>query len=242
MKLFGKDVTPEKVMTYVAERLEARGLARPADLDVPSAGVEPRVDPLSFTLSALEANADATRGLPLETHRDGVGGQAVLLAKRVFRAAGQIFINEALGRQRVFNGHVRDSYAQLASEVMRLRARVAELEARPPVVATSPGELRAGDAQAAARRRASAGEGAPGGSTRQVGSKVAARAKSATAPRGGATRAVDPGASASTHGSRTGQPKVAEARSVSVAVVGEARPEAPAKKTQPRARPGTRGR
>lgn len=130
MKLFGKDITPEKVMGFVAERLEARGLVKPANLDVPLAGVEPRVDPLSFFLSALEANADATKGLPLETHRDGLGGRAVLVAKKVFRAAGQVFINEALGRQRVFNGHVRDSYAQLASEVLRLRQRVADLEAQ----------------------------------------------------------------------------------------------------------------
>lgn len=138
MKLFGKDITPEKVMGFVAERLEARGLVKPANLDVPLAGVEPRVDPLSFFLSALEANADATKGLPLETHRDGLGGRAVLMAKKAFRAAGQVFINEALGRQRVFNGHVRDSYAQLASEVLRLRQRVAELEAQQAVAPKAP--------------------------------------------------------------------------------------------------------
>jgi cell division protein FtsB len=53
----------------------------------------------------------------------------VVLAKRAFRAAGQLFINEALGRQRVFNGHVRDSYAQLSAEVLRLRSRIDDLEA-----------------------------------------------------------------------------------------------------------------
>lgn len=138
MKLFGKDLTPEKVMGFVAERLEARGLVKPANLEVPLAGVEPRVDPLSFFLSALEANADATKGLPLETHRDGLGGRAVLMAKKAFRAAGQVFINEALGRQRVFNGHVRDSYAQLASEVLRLRQRVTELEAQQAAAPKGP--------------------------------------------------------------------------------------------------------
>ena len=35
-----------------------------------------------------------------------------------------MFINEALARQRVFNGHVRDSYAQLSAEVMKLRSEV----------------------------------------------------------------------------------------------------------------------
>lgn len=129
MKLMGKDITPGKVMAFVGERLQARGLAMPQDAELTPEGVEARVDPLTFFLRALETNADATQGLPLETHRDGLGGKAVLIAKRVFRKTGQIFINEALGRQRVFNGHVRDSYAQLSAEVMRLRARVEELEA-----------------------------------------------------------------------------------------------------------------
>jgi hypothetical protein len=137
MKLMGKDITPSKVMAFVGERLQARGLAVPEDDELTREGVEARVDPLSFYLQALEANADATQGLPLETHRDGLAGQAVLLAKRVFRKTGQLFINEALGRQRVFNGHVRDSYAQLAAEVIRLRARVEELEAEKQA-ATKP--------------------------------------------------------------------------------------------------------
>lgn len=128
MKLLGKDITPSKVMAFVGERLQARGLSTPPEEELGELGVEPRVDPLSFNLRALEANADATQGLPLETHRDGLSGRAVVLAKQLFRKAGQLFINEALGRQRVFNGHVRDSYAQLTAEVIRLRERVAELE------------------------------------------------------------------------------------------------------------------
>ncbi len=128
MKLMGKDITSAKVMAFVGERLAARGLSTPSETDLTPEGVEARVDPLSFNLHALEDNADATRALPLETHREGLAGRAVVLAKRLFRTAGQIFINEALGRQRVFNGHVRDSYAQLSAEVLRLRQRVAELE------------------------------------------------------------------------------------------------------------------
>lgn len=128
MKLMGKDITPAKVMAFVGERLAARGLSTPEELELRADGVEARVDPLTFNLQALESNADATQGLPLETHRDGLAGRAVVVAKRVFRGVGQIFINEALGRQRVFNGHVRDSYAQLAAEVIRLRQRVAQLE------------------------------------------------------------------------------------------------------------------
>lgn len=140
MKLLGKDISPAKVMALVTERLAARGLTT-QDTEFHEAGVEPRVEPLSFNLHALEENADATRGLPLETHRDGLGGRAVVMAKRVFRQVGQIFINEALGRQTVFNGHVRDSYAQLSAEVVRLRARIAELE-RKPAAATADTAMR----------------------------------------------------------------------------------------------------
>lgn len=138
MKLMGKDITPAKVMAFVGERLAARGLSGPGETDVTVEGVEPRVDPLSFNLHALEDNADATRGLPLETHRDGLAGRAVVVAKRLFRSVGQVFINEALGRQRVFNGHVRDSYAQLSAEVLRLRQRVAELERDAHVATVVP--------------------------------------------------------------------------------------------------------
>lgn len=128
MRLLGRDITPEKVMAYVGEQLRARGLVPSADTELTREGVEPRVDPLSFNLDALSEHADPTRALPLETHRDGLSGRAVVLAKSLFRRFGQVFINEALARQRVFNGHVRDSYAQLSAEVLRLRARVQELE------------------------------------------------------------------------------------------------------------------
>lgn len=130
MRLMGTDVNPAKLMDFVGARLLARGLSSSSQLGskVSEEGVEARVDPLTFNLQALEANADATQGLPLETHRDGLAGRAVVLAKKVFRRAGQIFINEALGRQRVFNGHVRDSYAQLSAELLSLRQRVMELE------------------------------------------------------------------------------------------------------------------
>lgn len=133
MRLLGQDFSAERVLAYVEDRLKARGLAAGGGVAPAPVEVEPRVDPLSFNLEALTANADATRGLPLETHREGLGGRAVLLAKTAFRRFGQVFINEALGRQRVFNGHVRDSYAQLSAELLRLRERVAQLEsARAP--------------------------------------------------------------------------------------------------------------
>jgi hypothetical protein len=131
MKLVGRDVSVQTVLAYLEERLEARALTAPAPVEAPPDGVEARVDPLAFNLESLTEHADSTVGLPVESHRGGLQGRAVVLAKRLVRRLGQLAINETLARQRLFNGHVRDSYAQLASEVVRLRARVAELEGRP---------------------------------------------------------------------------------------------------------------
>ena len=129
VRLLGRDISTQNVLDAVSERLFARGLTGMPDSDeVTPDGVEGRVDPLSFYLGAMGEHADATQRLPLETHRDGPSGRAVVLAKTAFRTVGQLFINEALGRQVVFNGHVRDSYAQLSSEVITLRKRIAQLE------------------------------------------------------------------------------------------------------------------
>jgi len=127
MKLLGKDINAIELLEQIERRLRARGLSGEPVSSAPLDGVEPRVDPLSFNLTALEEHADPTRPLPLHTHRGGFTGRALLLAKWAFRNTCQIFINEALARQRVFNGHVRDSYAQLSAEVLKLRK---ELDAR----------------------------------------------------------------------------------------------------------------
>ena len=129
MKLLGRDIPARELIFRIEERLRTRGLPTSEPVEVPPEGVEPRVEPLTFNLHALEENADATRALLLHTHRGGAG-QLVLVAKWAFRKSCQVFINEALGRQRVFNGHVRDSYAQLSAEVIRLRREVEELRAR----------------------------------------------------------------------------------------------------------------
>ncbi|WP_164012968.1 hypothetical protein [Pyxidicoccus trucidator] len=129
MKLLGRDIPARELISRIEERLRTRGLPSSEPVEVPAGGVEPRVEPLTFNLHALEENADATRSLPLHTHRGGAG-QLVLVAKWAFRKSCQVFINEALGRQRVFNGHVRDSYAQLSAEVIRLRREVEELRTR----------------------------------------------------------------------------------------------------------------
>ena len=137
MKLMGRDIPARELIARIEERLRTRGLPTSEEVEVPGQGVEPRVDPLSFNLQALEENADATRPLPLHTHRGGTG-QLVLVAKWAFRKTCQVFINEALARQRVFNGHVRDSYAQLSAEVMRLRGEVEALRAAQATLARTP--------------------------------------------------------------------------------------------------------
>lgn len=129
MKLLGKDIAGQKLLQAIEGRLLARGLSSPEAHPIRFDGVEPRVDPLAFNLSALEEHADSTRPLPLETHRSGAG-RVVLYAKWAFRKSCQLFINEALARQRLFNGHVRDSYAQLAAEVVRLKGEVEALRKR----------------------------------------------------------------------------------------------------------------
>jgi hypothetical protein len=128
MRLLGKDISPEKVMAYVGERLASRGLLVTAKDTALARDVEAPVDAFRFNLDALIEHADPTKPLPAETHRGGLSGFAVIATKSVFRRVGQIFINETLSRQRVFNGHVRDSYAQLSAELVRLRRQVRELE------------------------------------------------------------------------------------------------------------------
>ncbi len=132
MKLLGRDISSDKLLGEIRARLQARGLESAAEQGpIRFDGHEPRVDPLAFNLEALSEHADPTRALPLETHRAGLG-RAVLLAKWLFRAGGQLFINETLARQKRFNGHVRDSYAQLSAEVIRLRERLDALEKPAP--------------------------------------------------------------------------------------------------------------
>ncbi|MBM7117998.1 hypothetical protein I3V78_31090 [Archangium primigenium] len=137
MKLMGRDIPARELLARLEERLRTRGLASSEPVEPPASGVEPRVDPLAFNLRALEEHTDATRALPLHTHRGGAG-QLVLVAKWAFRQTCQVFINETLGRQRAFNGHVRDSYAQLSAEVVRLRAEVESLRAAQPPAEPAP--------------------------------------------------------------------------------------------------------
>jgi hypothetical protein len=161
VKLMGKDISTAKVLAHLEARLKARGLSDSVASPIDLSGVEPRVDPAAFYLEALAEHADATRPLPLETHRTGLG-RAVLLAKWSFRKAGQVFINEALGRQRLFNGHVRDAYAQVSADLNALRAEVEALRAKPagrPVTKAPSAKTRSGAEKKTAKGRK---RGSPG--------------------------------------------------------------------------------
>jgi hypothetical protein len=89
MKLLGRDIRPDALLAKLEARLSQRGVpAEPADEPIRMEGVEPRVDPAAFYLSALEAHADPAEPLPLHTHRAGLG-RGVLLAKQASgRSAG----------------------------------------------------------------------------------------------------------------------------------------------------------
>jgi len=153
MKLLGKDIDGRALLDRIEERLRARGLGFDSPQPIQMDGPEPRIDPMSFNLHALEEHADCTRRMPLHTHRGGGAGQAVLLAKWAFRKTCQVLINETLARQRIFNGHVRDAYAQLSAEVIRLRERVEALEPSTPEPPEPP------EAPRRRRPRDSAGRG-----------------------------------------------------------------------------------
>src|SRR5262249_16299285 len=127
MRLLGNAFRESELLQRLEERLRARGLWHEPEKQMSPVAVEPRVDPLSFNLAALEEHADPTRPLPLQTHR-GRPGAAGPPPKWAFRTTWQVLINETLPRQRLFNGHVRDSYAQLSAEVLRLRAQLDKLQ------------------------------------------------------------------------------------------------------------------
>ena len=139
MKLLGRDIDARSLLHAARERLAARGIREDALAldDEP----EPLLEPLSFLVQSLEENEDPTVGLPIATHRTGLG-QGVVAAKWLFRRTCQLFINEALGRQRLFNSQVRDLSAQLAAEVIRLRARVDTLEAEKVRKAEKPATVK----------------------------------------------------------------------------------------------------
>lgn len=146
MRLLGRDIRGNELLELLEDRLRARGLLpSPEEPPLPGeAGAETPLDPLSFNLGALEEHADPTRPLPLAPPH-GLVGQVGTLARWALRKALQPLVTETLSRQRVFNGHVRDSYAQLSAEVLRLRREIETLKAAgaPPPPPTKTRRRRA---------------------------------------------------------------------------------------------------
>ena len=121
MKLLGRDIDARALLQAARERLEARGIREEA-LAV-EAEPEPVLEPLSFLVRALEEDEDSAQPLG-ESER----GAAVSVVRRAFRLLCQSLIDEVLERQRRFNARVREADAQLAAEVIQLRARLEALE------------------------------------------------------------------------------------------------------------------
>ena len=121
MKLLGRDIDAGALLQAARERLEARGVREEA-LAV-EAEPQPVLEPLSFLVRALEQDEDSTQPLPI-----GERGPAVSVVRRAFRLLCQSLIDEVLERQRRFNARVREADAQLAAEVIQLRARLEALE------------------------------------------------------------------------------------------------------------------
>jgi hypothetical protein len=122
MKLLGRDIDAGALLRAARERLEARGI-RDEALPV-EAEPEPRLEPLSFLVRALEEDEDPTVPIPVAER-----GAPASLVRRVFRLACQSLIDEVLERQRRFNARVREADAQLSAEVIQFRARLEALEA-----------------------------------------------------------------------------------------------------------------
>ena len=122
MKLLGRDIDAGALLQAARERLEARGIREEA-LAV-EAEPEPVLEPLSFLVRALEEDEDSTQALA-ESER----GAPVSVVRRAFRLLCQSLIDEVMERQRRFNARVREADAQLAAEVIQLRARLEALEA-----------------------------------------------------------------------------------------------------------------
>lgn len=115
-----------------AEELLRRAREAPAAPGAPSAeevnerladGVGPMA--IEGYVKRLFELRDARTGLPITSHRPGVG-RAVVAAKQAFRSAFQPFLNEALRKQAEFN----ETLAQWAQAVTRAVVRQeAEAEA-----------------------------------------------------------------------------------------------------------------
>ena len=119
MNFLGRDINARDLLAEVENRLRSRGLLTRGWTEAANSPPEGSVDPLTFNLNALETHVD-----PSEFLATGKGWPGAIVS------AGVRFIaRPLLARQTIFNTHVRDSYAQLSAEVLRLRNEVTRLQA-----------------------------------------------------------------------------------------------------------------
>lgn len=134
MKLLGKEISKDAWVQGLLSALSQTAKPDSSDGPIRLDSAQARIDPVAFNLEAMTEHADSARALQFDA---GVGAvdQLMLLLKRSFRAASQIFIDEMLARQILFNGHVRDAYAQLSADMSRFDERLKSLEQTPSVAA-----------------------------------------------------------------------------------------------------------
>ncbi len=144
MQLWGKDISGKALLGRIEERLQLRGLSSWRGAGDDALGFDEPVHPLTFHLSALETHADPTQPLPLSPPA-GWLGRARAQGRRLLVHVGRGLVDEVFSRQRLFNGHVRDAYAQLSSEVLQLKEELERLKAeraKAPARAASPSKKR----------------------------------------------------------------------------------------------------
>jgi hypothetical protein len=147
MKLLGRSIDGKRLVEEIRARLAARGIRE--DAPDPPLDDEAPVEPYAYLVQLLEENVDPAQSVRTPSSANSLRG--------LVRFAARGLLEELFGRQRAFNVHVRDLAAQLSSEVITLRARVAELER---LAASAPGrqgqlpkKQRAGRRPAKPRRR-----------------------------------------------------------------------------------------
>jgi len=131
MKLLGRSIDGKRLVEEIRARLAARGIRE----DAPDAPLddEAPLEPYAYLVQLLEENVDPAQSVRTPS-TDGS-------LRRLVRFAARGLLEELFGRQRAFNVHVRDLAAQLSSEVVTLRARVAELEQLAGSAPDRPGQL-----------------------------------------------------------------------------------------------------
>ncbi|MFP2960469.1 hypothetical protein ACLEPN_22265 [Myxococcus sp. 1LA] len=156
--------------TAEAVARETQQLPTPSEQDqealrqtLESAARPPTPAPWPALLQEARGKMDSRYAEPATSHRGGLTGTALVLAKRAFRLTFQPFINEVLRKQVEFNESILDALATL-HDVQREQARaqaawrkemerrLAQLEATGAHTEPMKSALREGSPKASAKR------------------------------------------------------------------------------------------